>query len=168
MQAAPCNPDTPAREFGIVLLPCQELRVFCLQALIPGNFLSPCSSKCFFAALWIAMSLSWAARNCFEYVKTAPLEKVKNTLCILQRFSAARFHNSIRRKKQKTRYFSKATIAVFGKLGFSGSRKKRIARFAKRCVFVVSHSARLRISASPVSQLKWNSPHSPSQSAWYW
>ena len=68
----------------------------------------------------------------------------------------------------KMRYFSNATIAVFGKLRFSGSRKKRIARFAKRCVFVVSHSARLRISASPVSQLKRNSPHSPSQSAWYW
>ena len=68
----------------------------------------------------------------------------------------------------KMRYCSKATIAVFGKLGFSGSRKKRIARFAKRRVFVVSHSARLRISASPVSQLKKSSPHSPSQSAWYW
>ena len=65
----------------------------------------------------------------------------------------------------KMRYCSKATIAVFGKLGFSGSRKKRIARFAKRCVFVVSHSARLRIFPSPVSQLKRNSPHSPSQSA---
>ena len=71
-------------------------------------------------------------------------------------------------KNTKMRYCSKATIAVFGKLGFSGSRKKRIARFAKRCVFVVSHSARLRISASPVSQLKKSSPHSPSQSAWYW
>lgn len=94
--------------------------------------------------------------------------RTENRFCILQRFSAARFHNSIRREKQEMRYFSKATVAVFGKLGFSGSCKKRIARFAKRCVFVVSHSARLRISASPVSQLNRISPHSPSQSAWYW
>lgn len=97
----------------------------------------------------------------FSFLDIAP----KNGFAFFRDSLHPVFHNSVRREKQKTRYFSKATIAVFGRLGFSGSRKKRIARFAKRCVFVVSHSARLRISASPVSQLKRNSPHSPSQSA---
>ena len=97
-----------------------------------------------------------------RYIKSPPsfVEKLSSPVSRFFVFSKCSIP-----KNAKMRYCSNATIAVFGKLGFSGSRKKRIARFAKRCVFVVSHSARLRIFPSPVSQLKRNSPHSPSQSA---
>ena len=97
-----------------------------------------------------------------RYIKSPPsfVEKLSSPVSRFFVFSKCSIPENA-----KMRYCSKATIAVFGKLGFSGSRKKRIARFAKRCVFVVSHSARLRIFPSPVSQLKRNSPHSPSQSA---
>ena len=101
-----------------------------------------------------------------KFAPTRPQEVYKKLSSLISRYFV--FSKCSIPENAKMRYCSKATIAVFGKLGFSGSRKKRIARFAKRCVFVVSHSARLRISASPVSQLKRNSPHSPSQSAWYW
>lgn len=56
-------------------------------------------------------------------------------------------------KSQILNNHSNPKIVSFGKLRFSGSSKKRIARFAKRCVFVVSHSARRRISVTPVSKL---------------
>ena len=97
-----------------------------------------------------------------RYIKSPPsfVEKLSSPVSRFFVFSKCSIPENA-----KMRYCSKPTIALFGKLGFSGSRKKRIARFAKRCVFVVSHSARLRIFPSPVSQLKRNSPHSPSQSA---